>query len=277
MKTITYKIKISNKVFSFNSHTIKRVIIGALILTSNYLPVSAQKAPDANHSWWFGIAAGTNINFYQSSIQDLNSDLISPVVFNKGSGIGLYFASLAEYHPLNSAWGIMLQAGYDSRKGKFDEKTAPCGCTEDLSTDLSYINIEPSLIFAPFKSNFFLFAGPRLAINLNKSFIYTQDIHSGFLDQEAHFDKKMNFGNMNKTTFSTQIGAGYDVPISSLRKQTKFVLSPFVSFQPYFGQSPRSIENWDITTLRIGIILKFSVENKIFAPVNSLQSDAPLF
>ena len=34
------------------------------------------------------------------------------------------------------------------------------------------------------------------------------------------------------------------------------MLSPFVSFQPYFGQSPRSVETWNITTLRAGIALK---------------------
>jgi hypothetical protein len=36
-----------------------------------------------------------------------------------------------------------------------------------------------------------------------------------------------------------QIGAGYDIPLSSDRNKTQFVLSPFVSFQPYFGQNPR--------------------------------------
>jgi hypothetical protein len=87
----------------------------------------------------------------------------------------------------------------------------------------------------------------------------------------------MDFDNMNKTIISMQIGAGYDVPISSLRKHTRFVLSPFVSLQPYFGQSPRSIEEWNITTLRIGIILKVSVEHKISSTVNVSESNLPMF
>jgi hypothetical protein len=53
---------------------------------------------------------------------------------------------------LDSRWGVMLQAGYDSRKG--DQVITACDCPADLSTNLSYITVEPSLRFAPFKSNF---------------------------------------------------------------------------------------------------------------------------
>ena len=54
-----------------------------------------------------------------------------------------------------------------------------------------------------------------------------------------------------------QIGAGFDIPLSSDRNKTQFVLSPFVSFQPYFGQNPRATETWNITTIRAGVALKF--------------------
>ena len=54
-----------------------------------------------------------------------------------------------------------------------------------------------------------------------------------------------------------QIGAGYDIPLSSDSNKTQFVLSPFVSFQPYFGQNPRATETWNITTIRAGVALKF--------------------
>lgn len=188
----------------------------------------------------------------------MNSDLISPVAFHNGKEAGLYFAPLAEFHKSGSPWGIILQAGYDSRKGTFNEEVAPCNCSVDLTTDLSYITFEPSLRFAPFKSNFYLFAGPRLAFNLNKSFVYTVVTNSDILNQTARLSIKENFSNINKTIFSMQIGAEYNIPFSPKRKPTQIVLSPFVSFQPYFGQSPRSIETWNITTLRGGISLKVS-------------------
>jgi hypothetical protein len=54
-----------------------------------------------------------------------------------------------------------------------------------------------------------------------------------------------------------QIGAGYDIPLSTDANKTQFVLSPFVSFQPYFGQNPRSTETWNNTTVRAGVALKF--------------------
>jgi hypothetical protein len=53
-----------------------------------------------------------------------------------------------------------------------------------------------------------------------------------------------------------QIGAGYDIPLSTDANKTQFVLSPF-SFQPYFGQNPRSTETWNNTTVRAGVALKF--------------------
>jgi hypothetical protein len=277
MKNKTNERKVSCLARSYYMQTIKRIILIALILTVIQVQAQKQKAHDTKYSWWFGVASGANINFYRSSIQELNSDLISPVVFNKGIGIGLYFAPLMEFHRPGSRWGAMLQAGYDSRKGRFDEKKAPCGCAEDLSTNLSYITVEPSLRFAPFKSNFYLYGGPRLAFNLNKSFIFKQGIHSDFLGQEAHLETKKDFSNMNKTIISMQIGAGYDIPVSSQRNQTQFVLSPFVSFQPYFGQSPRSIEKWNVTTLRVGVALKFSLEHKIATQTKVVKSIPPMF
>jgi len=213
--------------------------------------IQAQVSQSKNHSWWFGIAGGENINFYRGSTQELNSDLISPIAFHKGVDAGYYFASLAEFHRPGSALGIMLQAGYDSRKGTFNEKIAPCNCSVDLSTKLNYITVEPSLRFAPFKYNFYLYGGPRMAFNLNKSFTYTIFTTSDILNQKDPLSLNGNFSNMHKAIISMQIGAGYDILFSSQRNPTQFVLSPFVSFQPYFGQSPRSIETWNITTFEI--------------------------
>ena len=62
---------------------------------------------------------------------------------------------------------------------------------------------------------------------------------------------------LRETILSMQIGAGYDIPLSSDSNKTQFVLSPFVSFQPYFGQNPRATETWNITTIRAGVALKF--------------------
>ena len=66
-----------------------------------------------------------------------------------------------------------------------------------------------------------------------------------------------------------QVGAGYDIPLSSTSNQTQFVLSPFVSFHPYFGQTPRSVETWNNTTVRAGIALKFGRGRVIPAPVKA--------
>jgi outer membrane protein OmpA-like peptidoglycan-associated protein len=270
MKVKTNFKKGSCIVWSHYNLLIRSLILSALILTGIQATLQAQEVQYTKPSWWIGAAAGANINFYRGSTQELNSDITVPTTFHNGSGVGLYVAPLIEYRPADSRFGIMLQAGYDSRKGTFEEVTTPCNCPADLSTNLSYITVEPSLRFAPFKSNFYLYGGPRMAFILAKSFTYKQGINPLYPDQVAEPDVTGDFSNMNKTQISLQIGAGYDIPISSQNKQTQYVLSPFISYQPYFGQTPRSIETWNVTTLRIGASIKFGRGHKI-APVMATE------
>lgn len=217
-------------------------------------------------SWWFGAAAGANFNFYRGTTQQLNDDLMVPTAFRHGNGVGLFLAPVVEFHRPDSRWGGMLQVGFDGRNGKFKQVTTPCNCTADLSTNLRYITVEPSLRFAPFKSNFYLFGGPRLGFQLANSFTYKLGTNPLFPEQSANPDVKGDFSNMNKTLISMQVGAGYDIQLSSDEKQWKTVLSPFVSFQPYLGQDPRSIETWTVSTLRVGAALKFGRGQKITPP-----------
>lgn len=240
--------------------TIKSVALVALSWLSFQTSVQAQETLEVKYtkpSWYFGLAGGANFNFYRGSTQQMNASFTSPKAFHDGFGAGLFIAPLLEYRPADSRWGVMLQAGYDSRKGDFDQVTTVCDCPADLSTNLSYITVEPSLRFAPFKSDFYLYGGPRLAFNMDKSFTYQLGVNPAFPDQEPNAAVKGDFDNVNKTIVSMQIGAGYDIPLSSDSNKTQFVLSPFVSFQPYFGQNPRSTETWNNTTVRAGVALKF--------------------
>jgi outer membrane protein OmpA-like peptidoglycan-associated protein len=240
----------------FSRKHLNSIAISALILTGNLVNLSGQTPAYTKPSWWFGAAAGANFNFYNGSTQKLNEDVTVPVPFKSGSGIGLFAAPLVEFHIPDSRWGLMLQAGFDSRRGSFKEILAPCNCPRDLSTNLSYISIEPGVRFAPFKSDLYFFGGPRIAINTSAAFTYIQKTNPDFPDQIPEPDIKGNLSDMNKLQVSMQIGAGYDIPLNSQAHKTQYVLSPFISFQPYFGQSPRSIETWNITTLRAGIAFK---------------------
>ncbi len=262
MKTENNLHKKTLEVSSFYKTSVKCFIFIGIIFIAVPQSVRAQTSEFSKPSWWFGAAAGANFNFYRGSTQKLNSDLTAPVPFHNGFGMGLYAAPLVEFHRPDTRWGVMLQAGYDSKKGTFKEVVSPCNCPRDLSTKLSYITIEPSLRFAPFKSNLYLFAGPRVAFNIEKSFIYKQKTNPDYADQIPEQDTKGNLSDINQTLISMQIGAGYDIPLSAKKKQTQLVLSPFISFQPYFGQSPRSIETWNITTVRAGAAFKFGRGHK---------------
>lgn len=237
---------------------IKGIILSVMILTCILSAARAQAFRDMNHAWWFGTAVGANMNFYRGSTQELNSDLLSPAAFHNGSDAGLYFAALIEFHRPGTGWGTMLQVGYDDRTGTFNQEVTPCDCAVNLSTGLKYITVEPSLLIAPFKSNFYLYAGPRLAFNMDQSFNFIIVTHSDLYNQDTPLSLNGDFSNMNKVILSMQIGAGYDFQFSQPKKKIQFIFSPFISFQPYFGQSPRSIETWNITTLRFGAAFKYS-------------------
>jgi len=214
-------------------------------------------------NWWFGAALGGNINFYRGSTHTLNSSLTPPVTFHDGLGLGLYAAPMVAFHRPNSRWGFQLQLGYDSRKGTFDEQLSACDCPADLKTKLNYLSIEPNLRFAPFKSNFYLFGGPRIAFNMNKAFTYALGTNPAFPAQVADAPVEGDFSAMSETLLSMQIGAAWDIELSKPENKTKTVLAPFVSLHPYFGQNPRSIETWNLTTVRVGAALKFGRGQKV--------------
>lgn len=257
---------------------LKSLIISTMIFSGIQMTLKAQEAPQepqyTRPSWWFGAAAGANFNFYQGSTQKLNDALTVPATFHDGNGVGLYLAPLVEFHRPDTRLGAMLQVGYDNRKGTFDQIITACNCPTDLGATLSYLTVEPSLRFAPFKSNLYLYAGPRVAFNLAKSFKYEVGVNPLYPDQVATPAVEGDFSNMRKNLVSMQIGAGYDIQLSKQNKRTQWALSPFVSFHPYFGQDPRDIETWNNTTIRVGAALKFGRGKKI-EPVTTEAAPLP--
>jgi len=243
--------------------SLKGLIVGTLIIAGIESPLQAQEVEYSKPSWYFGLAGGANFNFYEGSTQQLNEAFTPATTFHKGTGIGLFLAPSIEFHKPGTKFGFILQGGLDSRKGDFDQQFTDCNCPADLSTDLSYITVEPSLRFAPTKGNFYLYGGPRFAFNQNKAFTYKQGINPDFPNQVAPADVNGDFSNIEKTIISAQIGAGYDIPLSKTSSKTQLMLSPFVAFHPYFGQNSRSIETWNLTTVRAGVVLKLGAGHKI--------------
>lgn len=260
MKIKNNSTKGSSQGWSSTKISLKSFALIAFSLLSFQNAIQAQETQIVKYtkpSWFFGVAGGANFNFYRGSTQQLNGGFKSPAAFHDGFGTGLFIAPLLEFHRPNSSWGFMFQAGYDSRKATFDKVVTSCNCPADLKTNLSYITIEPSVRFAPFKNNFYLYGGPRLAFNMDKSFTYQLGVNPEYPNQALSEPVKGDLSDVKKTLISMQIGAGYDIPLSSENNKTQFTLSPFVAFQPYFGQHPRSVETLNITTIRAGVALKF--------------------
>ncbi|WP_225871087.1 OmpA family protein [Pedobacter frigiditerrae] len=222
-------------------------------------------AQTTSPKWWFGAAAGANANFFDGTTQRLNNGLIVPSAFHKGKGIRPFGSVLVEYRP-TPIWGGSLNIGYDGRGGKFDDVIAPCDCPATLATNVSYITIEPTLRVNPWGGNLYFFTGPRFAFNLQKDFDYTQ------LKQP---NTSGELSEVRKSVISAQVGAGYDIDMSAPTSTSKFVVSPFVSFHPYFGQDVREIESWSMSTVRVGVALKFG-KAKLIAKQETTSTPIPL-
>jgi outer membrane protein OmpA-like peptidoglycan-associated protein len=230
---------------------IKKTQKAALALTMVIFACSTAQAQSTQPTWWFGVSGAANVSSYTGTTQTLNSSLIVPAAFHKGNGVRPFGSILMEYRP-STVFGGMLNVGYDGRGGKFDNVIAPCDCEATLKTNTSYLTVEPSLR-VNLISNLFVFAGPRIAFNLQKDFSYTQEL-------QPNTDGEIS--EMRNTILSGQAGIGYDFPISAANSTTKISLSPFVSYHPYFGQDPRNIESWSVSTVRAGLALKFGKAGK---------------
>jgi len=235
----------------------RKLIIGLMMV---FFAGATANAQTTQPTWWFGASGAANFNFYTGTTQRLNNGLIVPTAFHKGNGVAPYGSFLIEYRP-GPVWGFMLNLGYDGLGAKYDGVTAPCDCPATLRSELSYVSVEPSLRLGFSNSGLYFFGGPSLAFNVNKGFAYTQ------LRQP---NTEADFSAVQSTIFSGQIGAGFDIPLSAANNPSKVNLSPFISYHPYFGQDPRSIESLSVTTIRVGVALKFGKGHKAVA------KDAPV-
>jgi len=93
-----------------------------------------------------------------------------------------------------------------------------------------------------------------------------------------------DFSNIRKNLFSAHVGVGYDIQLASADSRTQVALSPFISYHPYFGQEPRDIESWSISTVRVGMAFKFGrgavnkrmerADSPLYNPINPVvESD----
>jgi len=229
----------------------RKLLFVLLMLAGITSTLTAQEVQRTQPKFWVGFSGAANYNMYTGTTQKLNESLMAPSAFHDGSGFGGLGTILLEYRPVPLI-GFMLNLGYDNRGGAFDQVESPCNCPEDLKTGLSYATIQPSIRISPFGPDFYVFLGAAYSHNLNKSFTYTFDQDYGMFNTAEG-----DFSNVRKNVISSHVGVGYDIQLASADSRTQVALSPFISYHPYFGQEPRDVESWSISTIRVGMAFKF--------------------
>ncbi len=225
----------------------KRTQAAVLFTLLFTLMLTAQESRSVQPEWWFGGGLGLNFNYYGGNTSTLNAaKSIAPASYTKGSGTGLWLAPLVEYRP-DPVWGAMVTLGFDNRSGDFDAVTA-AGVTSRVKASMNYLSLEPSLKISPFPANVYFFAGPRLGFNVAKSFTYTED-------NNAAGTAIGDWSGVRGTVLGLQLGAGYDIALTSANQSTRIDLAPFLAI--HFGQGPRSEDNWTLSSVRFGVALKF--------------------
>jgi outer membrane protein OmpA-like peptidoglycan-associated protein len=228
--------------------TKNRTRIAAIaILTGLFaLAMTAQESRMIQPRWWFGGGVGLNFNYYGGTTALSVPNMTAPGAYTKGSGTGLWLAPLIEYRP-DPVWGAIATLGYDNRSGEFDAATN-AGVVSKVKTSMNYLSLEPSLKISPFPSNVYFFAGPRLGFNVAKSFTYTEE---GTQAPAITGD----WSAVRGTVLGLQLGAGYDIPLTSADQGTRIDLAP--SLGVHFGQGPRSEDDWSLTSVRFSLAVKF--------------------
>lgn len=254
MKLINYKQ---------NKNVIRKLVFSSLMVLGIAITLPAQEVQRTRPTFWWGISGAANVNMYTGTTQRLTPSLMAPAALHEGFGIRGFGSVLLEYRPI-SFLGFMLNLGYDNRGGEFDQVLSPCNCPEDLKTNLSYATIQPSIRISPFGPDFYVFLGGAYGYNIDKSFTYSFDQNTGsqFTTHEGEFS------DIRRDVFSTHVGIGYDIQLADAGSRRQIALSPFVSYHPYFGQAPRDIESWSLSTVRVGMALKFG-KGKVVKQVNS--------
>ena len=244
-----------------NKTMFRKLIFASLMLTGMASALTAQEEQRTQPKFWIGVSGGANINMYTGTTQVLNPAVTAPAALHDGLGVGGFGSLLMEYRPI-PVIGVMLNLGYDNRGGSFDQVMSPCNCPEDLKTGLSYATIQPSIRISRFGPDFYVFLGGSYGYNLNKSFAYTFDQNNGNLFNTTEGE----FSDVRQHVFSTHVGMGYDIQLSPANSRSQIALSPFVSYHPYFGQAPRDVESWSLSTVRVGVALKFGTGKVKEAP-----------
>ena len=225
-----------------------------LLALTSFSTASAQQPGDTAESWatwWFGVYGGVNLTMPSGEIVGFNPDV--PSTISEGSGLGPAFGLVIENNS-GSLLGFTMKIGYDARPVDFDPvTTGEPAVTEELSTSLSYLSIDPSLRLNLGSRFFHLLLGPTFGINLGKGSDYTFTDTTGTTTTES-----ADLEDVRGFLLGAHGTLGYDIPLNGADASTQILLTPFVGYHLGLQEVlERETSTLKISALRAGLPLKF--------------------
>lgn len=239
-----------------------RRLLALMIVALPLSIVQAQETGDVWARWWYGPYLAVNVNLFNGALHDLSSNdlnVANPTGFDGGSGLGLGFGGLLEYNSGELLGGSVF-LGYDNRHVNFDQKnttrdTLTRRASEELSTGLAYITIEPNLRLNLVNRFFHVMIGPSFAINLSNGYEYS------FIDTAGvGVTRSSDLASVRSFVVGGQVGVGYDFVVKGPKASPQILATPFAQFrlgQGLLDLPSGSRNDYGAHTIRVGLQVKF--------------------
>ena len=231
-------------------------IVAFILVLASFSTALAQQPGEETESWatwWFGLYGGINLTMPSGEIVGFNPGVVPASTISEGSGLGPTFGLVIENNS-GSLLGFTMKIGYDARPVDFDPVTSgDPAVTEELSTSLSYLSIDPSLRLNLGSRFFHLLLGPTFGINLGKGSDYTLTDTTGTTTTAS-----ADLEDVRGLLLGAHGTLGYDIPLRGADASTQILLTPFIGYHLGLQEVLESeTSNLKISALRAGLQLKF--------------------
>jgi outer membrane protein OmpA-like peptidoglycan-associated protein len=214
--------------------------------------------------WRFGIMAGGQQQYGMGTlnIQRLMNDVRRGIIpMDPGnSGTGYYGSMMAEWHPMNEAWGAGMRIYMlDKRQSTAESEiiSADSNLQYMATTRHNYISFAPEIQFAPGDGSLVLFGG--ISADLLTSSSADRGIYFQNVGDIAQVIKDTTY-KAEKFRLGAHAGLEYNFFITNIQPNARLYVAPHVILSAGTLQSGILGSNWNGLTARFGLSFKLTFD-----------------